>query len=327
MLAISVIVPVYNVEPYLRRCVDSILAQTFTDFELILVDDGSPDNCGAICDEYAEKDGRIRVIHKENGGVSSARNMALAEACGRYIVFADSDDVVHKQWCEKLYSAIQMYPRAWINCNMNTVNLQGETRIRMHTERSTGCEPVSVYALYKGSIAGSPCNKIYDAQIVRRENLCFNETISHGEDTDFNMRYYQFCDQAMLIAEPLYDYHQNAGSASNTYKYNSFDLYRHTYFDRLPYIEQEHIDEYFDEWLWCFLDMLNQVFDSRNVMSFSQKMKYCDKMMHTPEFTHCVNHAPGKQDGTLLLKVLRMRNYYVYWLFSKMYCLKKAIMR
>ena len=99
-MKLSIIVPVYNVEPYLRRCIDSILAQTFTDFELILVDDGSPDNCPAICDEYAEKDPRIVVIHKENGGLSDARNAGLDIAKGEYIGFVDSDDFIHKKTYE-----------------------------------------------------------------------------------------------------------------------------------------------------------------------------------------------------------------------------------
>ena len=89
---ISVIVPVYNVEKYLHRCVDSILAQTFNDFELLLIDDGSKDKSGAICDEYAAKDSRVRVFHKENGGVSSARNLGLENAKGDWIIFIDSDD-------------------------------------------------------------------------------------------------------------------------------------------------------------------------------------------------------------------------------------------
>ena len=92
MPQISVIVPVYKVESYLPRCIDSILAQTFTDFELILVDDGSPDNCGVICDEYAARDNRIHVIHKENGGVSSARNAGIRLAGSDWITFVDSDD-------------------------------------------------------------------------------------------------------------------------------------------------------------------------------------------------------------------------------------------
>ena len=89
---ISVIVPVYKAEAYLRRCVDSILAQTFQDFEVLLIDDGSPDRSGEICDEYARKDRRVRVFHKENGGVSSARNVGIEKALGTWIMFVDADD-------------------------------------------------------------------------------------------------------------------------------------------------------------------------------------------------------------------------------------------
>ena len=97
-MKVSAIVPVYNVEKYIYRCVDSILNQTFSDFELILVDDGSPDNCPQICDEYAKKDSRIKVIHKENGGLSSARNAGLDIASGEWISFIDSDDWIHKDY-------------------------------------------------------------------------------------------------------------------------------------------------------------------------------------------------------------------------------------
>jgi len=111
MPQISVIVPVYKVEPYLHRCVDSILAQTFTDFELILVDDGSPDNCGAICDEYAVKDARVHVIHQENGGLSAARNAginwAFANSDSQWLTFVDSDDWIHPRMLEQLYRAVQ----------------------------------------------------------------------------------------------------------------------------------------------------------------------------------------------------------------------------
>lgn len=106
-MKLSIIVPVYKVEPFLRRCVDSILAQTFTDFELILVDDGSPDGCPAICDEYAEKDPRINVIHQKNGGPSAARNNGLDAAQGDYIGFIDGDDCIHPQMYESLLYAIE----------------------------------------------------------------------------------------------------------------------------------------------------------------------------------------------------------------------------
>lgn len=110
MPQISVIVPVYKVEPYLHRCVDSILGQTFTDFELILVDDGSPDNCPAICDEYAGKDSRVHVIHQKNSGVSAARNAGLdycfEKSESRYLAFIDSDDYVKPSYLEKLYFSL-----------------------------------------------------------------------------------------------------------------------------------------------------------------------------------------------------------------------------
>lgn len=115
---ISVIVPVYKVEKYLNECIDSILAQTFTDFEVILVDDGSPDNCPALCDAAAEKDSRVRVIHKANGGVSTARNAGLAAARGNWVGFVDSDDVIDKTYLEKLYCAAKQSGAEIAACNM-----------------------------------------------------------------------------------------------------------------------------------------------------------------------------------------------------------------
>ena len=103
---ISIIVPVYKVEKYLKRCVDSILTQTYQNMEVILVDDGSPDNCGAICDRYKETDNRVVVIHKKNGGLSDARNAAIPLAKGEYISFIDSDDWVSSYYVEHLYEAV-----------------------------------------------------------------------------------------------------------------------------------------------------------------------------------------------------------------------------
>ena len=107
MPTISIIVPIYKVESLLSKCVDSLLSQTFGDLEIILVDDGSPDNCGKICDEYAQKDPRIFVIHKENGGLSSARNAGLDVCKGEYIMFVDSDDYVEPVFCEVALKTIQ----------------------------------------------------------------------------------------------------------------------------------------------------------------------------------------------------------------------------
>lgn len=121
MPEISVIVPVYKVEPYIHKCVDSILTQTFTDYELILVDDGSPDTCGNICDEYAQKDARIHVIHKENGGLSDARNAGMKIACGEYVIFIDSDDYIDADMLSYLYENLKKADADMATCGIYEV--------------------------------------------------------------------------------------------------------------------------------------------------------------------------------------------------------------
>lgn len=106
---ISIVVPIYNVEKYLKKCIDSILVQTYKNIEIILVDDGSPDNCGAICEEYGKKDSRIKIIHKENGGLSDARNVGIEVAIGKYITFIDSDDYVDENYIAYLYQILKKY--------------------------------------------------------------------------------------------------------------------------------------------------------------------------------------------------------------------------
>ncbi|MBE6959431.1 MAG: glycosyltransferase [Ruminococcaceae bacterium] len=123
---ISVVVPVYKVEPYLKKCVESILAQTYSNLEIILVDDGSPDNCGKICDELKQKDPRIFVIHKSNGGLSSARNAGIEIARGEYIGFVDSDDTVEPNMYENLYAAIQHDKTTLAVCAVNYVYEDGK---------------------------------------------------------------------------------------------------------------------------------------------------------------------------------------------------------
>ncbi|MEH7388528.1 glycosyltransferase, partial [Bacillus sp. JJ1521] len=120
---ISIIVPIYKVELYLRKCVDSILNQTFTDFELILVNDGSPDNCGKLCDEYAMSDSRVMVIHKENGGLSSARNAGIKIAKGKYIGFVDSDDYINKKMYEILYNNAELHQSDVVVCDVIKVEV------------------------------------------------------------------------------------------------------------------------------------------------------------------------------------------------------------
>ena len=138
MPLISVIVPVYKVEEYLRGCIESILKQSFSDFELILIDDGSPDNCGAICDEYAKKDGRVRVIHQENAGQASARNCGLKwileHSDSKFVSFIDSDDWVHERYLELLLKGIKNYSADMSQCLFSRVSDRVAPNIQISEE-------------------------------------------------------------------------------------------------------------------------------------------------------------------------------------------------
>jgi glycosyltransferase involved in cell wall biosynthesis len=127
MPLISVIVPIYNVEIYLEKCLNSIINQTYKNLEIILIDDGSPDNCGKICDEYAKKDKRIKVIHKPNGGLSDARNTGLDIAKGEYIAFVDSDDYIAEEMCEELLDIAQKEEADIVVCGVYDVRKEGIT--------------------------------------------------------------------------------------------------------------------------------------------------------------------------------------------------------
>lgn len=163
MPTISVIVPVYKVEKFINRCVDSILVQSFTDFELWLVDDGSPDNCGMICDEYAQKDERVRVIHKKNGGLSDARNAALDVMQGEYVLFVDSDDWIAVDALETMYSALKRTGAEVATGNIISVHENG-------TEEAL-YSPTQVETVLKGEemlttlLRPNACNRLYKAEI------------------------------------------------------------------------------------------------------------------------------------------------------------------
>lgn len=165
MVEISVIVPIYKVEKYLQKCVDSILAQTFSDFELILVDDGSPDKCGTICDEYAKKDSRIKVIHKENGGLSDARNAGLDLMQGKYVFFVDSDDWITLDALETMRSAALRTKAKVVTGNMAVINEDGKIiRIEDSIKKETILKDDETLNTL---LHPNACNRLYDALIFK----------------------------------------------------------------------------------------------------------------------------------------------------------------
>ena len=223
---ISVIVPVYKVEKYLPECIESVLAQTFTDFELILVDDGSPDNSGTICDAYAARDPRIRVFHKENGGVSSARNLGLDHARGEWIAFVDSDDTVGEKYLEHLWGE---GPAAGTLIFSGLTYLDEKGRETRRLQFAAGTRPVrEAFREEQLYLYGYPVSKLYDARVVARERLRFDPEISMAEDMIFMADYLRFASSVVFRADSSdYRYWFRSGSLSKRYEpfENAFKLF------------------------------------------------------------------------------------------------------
>ena len=214
---VSVIIPVYKVENYIRECVDSVLAQTYTDLEIILVDDGSPDNCGQICDEYAARDSRVRVIHKENGGLSDARNAGLDIARGKYIYFVDSDDYIKKEAVEYLVKRCEQENADIVYCNAETVYEDFEDQdyteelIRKNNYRTAkGAAVLAAHFKHDDFWACAWLN-LLRRDFIEKNGLRFLKGIMH-EDELFTPVAYVRAERVAYLADSLYIRRLRAGS-------------------------------------------------------------------------------------------------------------------
>lgn len=217
----SIVIPIYKVEKYLKECVDSVLNQTFKDVEIILVDDGSPDECPVICDNYKNKDSRIRVIHKENGGLSSARNAGLKIASGEYTIFLDSDDFyIHNDFLEKVYAKL-------IEKNVDILCFR---RTKYYDEIKTFSEEFTLYdkeiegtlqygdLIYELSLrdaleASAPLKAI-KTKVLKDNNLYFKEGI-FSEDVEWAFRLYPVLTSGTVLNYPDYAYRLREGSITH----------------------------------------------------------------------------------------------------------------
>lgn len=208
---ISVIIPVYKVETYLEKCIVSVVEQTYKKLEIILVDDGSPDRCGLICDEWEKKDNRIKVIHKKNGGLSEARNYGVNYAQGEYIVFVDSDDLVDPTMIEKLFVELLRQKADIVECNYTcfTDNLpQNEDKGLVSSTVYTNEEALSLL-LDESVFKYTAWNKLYRREIFN--TLCFEKGKLH-EDVFFTYQAFGISKRIAKINSSLYYYRQRRGS-------------------------------------------------------------------------------------------------------------------
>lgn len=227
MPLLSVIVPVFNGERFLRECLDSIINQTYKDFELILVDDGSRDKSGEICDEYAKKHGNIKVIHKENAGVTSARRVGVNCAEGTYVTFVDCDDYIDHDMYEKMVEKITDYNVASVLCSIvyetadgpvkhqNTVEVGFYSKKRLKEEFYT--KMLFDFEVCLPGVNPSLCNKVFKKDVLEKVLLCVNSTISYGEDALCTYPSLMDSDSIYVMDDAFYHYRKNEESVTHRY--------------------------------------------------------------------------------------------------------------
>lgn len=225
MPRISIIIPVYKVEKTLRRCVDSVLAQSFKDFEIILVNDGSPDECGEICDRYEKSHDNVSVIHKENGGLSDARNAGLSMAQGEYVMFLDSDDYLANDCLSLLQDK-----SADMVIGTITYTFADRKDRNQHPHKDEWIYPLDypqkLPALLKENRLNYIHAKLYRKSIITANGLCFeNDMLTSAEDTVFNFTFLKYCNSIFVSEKPSHFYVQHPGGLGKRFYTDRYARY------------------------------------------------------------------------------------------------------
>lgn len=292
---VSIIVPAYNCIKSLECCVGSIRQQTYTSFELILVDDGSADGSGELCDKFAAEDTRIRVIHKPNGGVSSARNAGIDAVTGEYITFCDSDDYLEPDYLETLVQAAEANPdcgHIWC-CFQTVTGYQKENAAPNYTYaksllRYTLQEYMSLHEMW---LDAEPWNKLYRTDIVQTAKVRFPEDLSLGEDWLFNLAYIDASanEKIVVVTKPLYNYMRgNDESLDSKYRKDLLDIYRRLNDTCLSYLRKwrlptEQVEKFYNSRFYLYEKVLRNTMRAPDKTK-REKIKWNSTFMQSDEF-------------------------------------------
>lgn len=317
---ISVIVPVYNAEKTLKRCVDALLKQTYQNIEIILVDDGSKDRSLEICQQYAEQDNRVKVIHKPNGGVSSARNAGLDVADGEFIMFCDSDDWAEPEWCEELISHYE--PGCLVMCQYyveqapETLELDG---LKVNTV--TRFAQSDFYNLKMDGVF-VPWNKIYLRAVVEENALRFDEKLTNGEDMLFNAEYLRcILDGIIFYPKKLIHYiWPRETSLSN--------IVPNDYFEQLLLLHGKLKQAFFllrisqkSQWTKIYTDFYNEyqkgllALMQEKQLRLSQKIKKANAVMKSEDYQSC-SHEAIISSNKFYDRICRAKNCYGFLIWN-----------
>ena len=305
---ISIIVPVYNADMYLPACLDSILNQTYRELEVILIDDGSVDNSGKICDEYAQKDSRIKVIHKQNGGVSKARNDGLKMASGQYIGFIDGDDTIHPEMFEALYR----------NLLENDVDISICDFEMVYSDKSVHSNPKDLRMRFSshdaiktilsgGYFQGHLCNKLFKSEVLK--DIFFDEDIYVYEDILVVIKALMNSKAVFFDSTPYYHYYMRESSACHTaFTYKRYSA--HTACERILALitesDRENKEELI-EYAYASLLLCNAVFLQKLYYDKSSRKEFCKPVRNNIKnafaFKHIKHLGLMRRIGIILARI------------------------
>lgn len=332
---VSIIVPIYNSEEYLEECIASILNQTYKNFELILINDGSTDRSQEICELYKNKDPRVITINKKNEGVSETRNHGIKAARGKYILFVDSDDIVSKDWIEVLYKTISKYEKNLIisgYCTKSKSSSQETKTIFSENELNSIINKKDFFLIYEKHLINSPCNKIYRASILKKYDIKFKKDISLGEDLLFNLEYLKYIDSIILINKPLYNciVRENESLSRKYYK-NLFEICNllHTEIYKAMTNFGTDINIYRKNFYLSYLNylilVLNNTFNKKCTLNLVEKIKYNTCIMKSDEFRKCIKYSDLSGFSSKYISILKSKNYIYMYIYIKLYNIKSKI--
>ncbi|WP_169087693.1 glycosyltransferase [Paenibacillus sp. PL91] len=323
MPLVSIIMPVYNCENFLDESINSVLNQTYSNFELIIINDGSKDNSGSMCDVYSLKDKRIKTIHQNNGGPSSARNKGLDYVNGIYTMFIDSDDSYDTEMIYKMVNAISNEKVDIAICGIKTIqhekNKTIENNIIMPSESLDGKKEIlaRLETLFKNRLFNGIYNKIYKTNFIKTKKIRFNETSEMGEDFLFNLNYIEYCSCINIISEALYNYKVDNSNLTKKYRENEFE-HRKTNIERLNiFYRQNNYKDKSVDFLYiklafaCFMQLSHK----DNQRTYKENLSYITTILAKKEMIKCLNEIiPRGYTEKFLVAVLNTKSpKVIYW--------------
>lgn len=320
---ISIIIPIYNVSRYLNKCIQSIVNQSYKDFECILIDDGSSDGSEIICDQWEQKDSRIKVIHQSNQGVSKARNRGIVEAQGKYIIFIDSDDWIDPNYLNELFQPIEKYNLDLVVCGLQQHYIDGTSQnysyktgiIKIEKQFTNEFTDINKQFLLFG-----PVIKLYRKSIIQKHNIHFPPEYTYGEDLLFNYSYLEYVKAIYIVDQCLYHYRIiGSGTLSSIKRINQLEIdyvqwkTLRDFFYRKNLWNHYSISYLYHRLWWCMYDAILSFPERLKGKSINYKLQYIKQIVNITEVKQLPQYIKDIHTSKWIKICICQRMYRLLW--------------